>query len=92
MIRTIALCLIASPIAAETVCIPRADLIATLDTDYAERQMVRAEETRGGLIEFYVSSMGSWTMVLIPPAPGPLQACLIASGTGFMMIAQGVEG
>ena len=22
-------------------------------------------------------------------APGPLQACLIASGTGFMMIAQG---
>ncbi len=24
-----------------------------------------------------------------PPNPGPLQACLVASGTGFMMIAQG---
>ena len=37
MIRTLALCLFASPIAAETVCIPRADLIATLATQLAER-------------------------------------------------------
>ena len=90
--KALALCLIASPAMAEPVCIPRVDLIAKLDADYAERQTMRAAESRGGVVEVYVSPQGSWTMVVIPPTSGPLQACLIAAGTDFKMIAQGVEG
>jgi len=90
--KALALCLIASPAFAEPVCIPRDDLIAKLDAGYHERQTVRAAEARGGVVEVYVSASGSWTLVVVPPTDGPLQACLIAAGTDFMMIAQGVEG
>lgn len=89
IIRTLALCLFASPALAEPVCMPLADLIAKLDVDYSERSMARGMEARGGIVEVYVSEQGTWTMVVIPPTAGPLQACLIAAGTDFMVIAQG---
>jgi len=93
MIRALALCLIASPaLAAETVCLDRAELIATLDTRYGQRQTVRSVVAQGQILEIYVSPKGEWTMVLVPPEPGTLKACFVASGTGFMMIIPGIDG
>ena len=93
MIRALALCLIASPaLAGGPVCMDRAELIAKLDDGYSERNMARGMETRGGIVEVYVSPNGTWTMIVIPPAPGALQACLIATGTDWKMIIPGIDG
>lgn len=93
MIRTLTLCLIASPALADgPVCIPREELVANLDRDYAERNMARGMDARGGIVEVYVSPKGTWTMVVITPKPGPLEACLVATGTNWKMIVPGIDG
>lgn len=94
MIRAALLaCLAASPVlAANDTCADRAGLIALLSDRYGERQMVRSMETRGAMIEVYVSPEGTWTMLVVPPTESPLQACIIATGTGWMMIAPGIAG
>lgn len=92
MIRALALCLIASPALADPVCMPREELIAKLDRNYSERNMARGMEVRGGIVEVYVSPSGTWTMVVIPPTGGALQACLIAAGTDWKMIIPGIDG
>ena len=93
MLKATLLCLIASPALADgPVCMPREELIAKLDEDYSERNMARGMETRGGIVEVYVSPKGTWTMAVIPPTEGVLQACPIAAGTDWKMIIPGIDG
>lgn len=83
----------ASPaLAANETCADRREMIAVLADRYGERQMVRSMEARGAMIEVYVSPEGSWTMLVVPPTESPLQACIVATGTGWMMIAPGIAG
>lgn len=78
--------------AANELCAGRSEMIALLSDRYGERQMVRSMEARGAMIEVYVSPEGTWTMLVVPPTESPLQACIVATGTGWMMIAPGIAG
>lgn len=93
MIRLIALAFIATPAAAQDVpCFDRMELIADLDTQYDECQMVRALPNNGGMIEVYVSPTGTWTMVFVQDPPNLPTACVLATGGAWMMIAPGIDG
>ena len=85
--KPLALALLATPaLADDPACFPRAELIATLDSQYHERQISAAAETRGGMVEIYASPQGTWTLVVIPPADGPLMGCVVATGTNFKIV------
>lgn len=86
--KSIIFCLLATQANASE-CYPRTDLIAALSDSYGEAQLVRAMEDRGGMVEVYVSQGGSWTMVVVPPVTGEMQACIVATGTNWMMVPQG---
>jgi len=79
-------CLTATTANAGPTCIPRSDLIAALDTRYAERQVVTSLEDRGTVIEVYVSPRGTWTMVAVTPTD---LACILATGQAWQMVAVG---
>jgi len=87
------ICALASPALADgEECFDRTTLIATLDRSYSERQFVRSMEDRGGMVEVYVSAAGTWTRVVVPPLPGTPKACVVATGTAWMMVAPGIAG
>lgn len=86
--KSIILSLIATQAIASD-CYPRTDLIALLADNYGEAQMIRAMEDRGGMMEVYVSPSGGWTMVVVPPVTGEIHACIVATGTNWMMVPQG---
>jgi len=85
--KSIIICLLATQANAD--CYPRTDLIAALSDRYGEAQLVRAMEDRGGMVEVYVSQGGTWTMVVVPPVTGEMQACIVATGSSWMMVPQG---
>ena len=67
-------------------CVPYPDLVAMLATEYAQVEFARGAESRGGVVVTFVSPNGTWTLVVIPPDPGPLMGCPVASGDHFMAI------
>lgn len=87
MFRALILCAVATPTFAEPLkCYPRSEVIARLDANVGERQTVRALNSNGDMIEFYVAPSGTWTLVVVPAEIGEMRACFVSSGTGFMMI------
>lgn len=92
MIRAaLAACLIAAPAAAELPCLPRADLVAQLLSDYGESLSARFLTTdEKSLVEVYTAS-GSWT-ILVTDAAG--KSCMIATGGAWTMqgVPQGEPG
>ena len=85
--KPLILALLATPALADAPnCYLRADLIATLDSQYHERQISAAVETRGGMVEIYASPVGTWTLIVVPPAEGPLMGCVVATGTNFKIV------
>jgi len=86
--KIITFCLLATQANASD-CYPRTHLIAALLEPYGEAQLVRAMEDRGGMVEVYVSQGGTWTMVVVPPVTGEMQACIVATGSNWMMVPQG---
>ena len=83
----IALAMFASPAIAEPFCLPRAELIAQLDSKYQERQTVIAMESRGMMLEVYVSPGGTFTVVAVSP---DMRACVVAFGTDWKMTVEGI--
>lgn len=87
----LAACLIAAPAAAELPCLPRADLVAQLLSDYGESLTARFLTTNGtALVEVYTAA-GSWT-ILITDAAG--KSCMIAASGAWTMqgVPQGEPG
>ena len=83
----IALAMLASPAFAEPQCMDRAAMIAGLDTIYGERQIVIAMAGGDMMLEAYVSLQGTWTLVAVSPDK---RACILAFGTDWHMVAEGV--
>lgn len=92
MIRAISLALLASPACAEPVCLDRQDMIATLDEQFSERQAVVAQINPTAALEAYVSPRGTWTLTTAVVDGDHWRSCIIASGTGWHMVAAGVAG
>lgn len=70
-------------------CAPLADVVFTLADQYGEREIARAAEDRGGVVMTFASDAGTWTLIVVPPAEGPLMGCMVASGSGYMAVAPG---
>lgn len=70
-------------------CAPLPDVVATLSEQYGEHEIARAAEDRGGVVMTFASAQGSWTLIVVPPAEGPLMGCMVASGSGYMAVAPG---
>ena len=68
------------------VCFPHAEMVAHLDTQKNQSQVVAAQEDRGALVEVYVSELGSWSMVITNP---DLRSCIIGTGTQWMIVPWG---
>jgi hypothetical protein len=79
----------AQAIAHDLICFDRTSLIAQQADRYGERQLVRAMEERGRMLEVYVGEGGSWTMLIVTP---DLQACIVATGQQWMMVPPGIAG
>ncbi|MEM1077440.1 MAG: hypothetical protein AAGI09_02835 [Pseudomonadota bacterium] len=63
-----------------SLCAPRDRVVARLAMDFDEVQAATALAARGTVFEFWVSDIGTWTIVSTHPDGS---ACLIASGAGF---------
>jgi len=70
-------------------CAPLPDVIATLAEQYGEHEVSRAAEDRGGVVMTFASAQGSWTLIVVPPAEGPLMGCMVASGTRYVAVPVG---
>lgn len=76
-------------LAAATQCAPLPDVVFTLADKYGEHEVARAAEDRGGIVMTFASLSGTWTLIVVPPAEGPLMGCMVASGSGYMAVAPG---
>lgn len=79
----------AQAFAQDLICFDRTTLIAQLADRYGERQLVRAMEERGRMLEVYVGESGSWTMLIVTPE---MKACIVATGQQWMMVPSGIAG
>ena len=82
------------PLAAETLpCAPHNELVEHLASKYDEHQIALGAETRGPMVEVFVSAGGTWTLIVTTPDKN---ACVVAAGENWMMIdwppANGQEG
>lgn len=74
-----------SPVSAQNICGPRDEIVARLNTAYAEVLRAEALTVNGHMIEVYVSVNGSWTVLLT--APGA-QSCVVGAGEHWQFIGQ----
>ena len=70
-------------------CAPLPEVVATLADQYGEHEISRAAEDRGGVVMTFASAQGSWTLIVVPPADGPLIGCMVASGTQYVAVPVG---
>lgn len=65
-------------------CMAHIALIAHLDTNFGERQMITGHDSRGPQIEIYVApATGTWTLVAMNRKG---EACIIASGDNMRIV------
>lgn len=65
-------------------CMAHLAMVAHLDTNFGERQMITGYDLRGPRIEVYVAPLtGTWTFVAMNQEG---EACIIASGTDMRII------
>ena len=89
-ILTTALILAATPAVSQTLCLPRADLVATLETRHDETARVRGTIGEGAILEIWGSAeSGTWTAVRTT-AGGV--SCVLAVGQDFVQFAPVAEG
>jgi hypothetical protein len=61
-------------------CAPRAEVVKSLDGMFKETPAARAIVADGALMEVFVSSEGTWTMLLTSPQQ---MSCLVGSGDNW---------
>jgi len=61
-------------------CAPRAEVVKSLDGIFNETPAARAIVADGALMEVFVSSEGTWTMLLTSPQQ---MSCLVGSGDNW---------
>lgn len=89
MIRAAALCLAATPALADgPVCLPLDQWRAAL-ADYERAELVRGMFGPDLMLLIFVAPDGSFSMFTVTR---DMNACLMANGENFMMVAPGVEG
>jgi hypothetical protein len=66
-----------SPASAANLCTPRAAMIDALARKYHEQRRGMGIASRTGVLEFYVSQKGTWTMVMSMPNG---ISCIVAAG------------
>ena len=64
----------------KTPCAPRAEVVKSLDALFNETPAARAIVADGALMEVFVSSEGTWTMLLTSPQQ---MSCLVGSGDNW---------
>ncbi|MEO1564124.1 MAG: hypothetical protein AAFR98_11870 [Pseudomonadota bacterium] len=75
--------LAASPVVAQTPCLPRDVALEHLAADYAESRQSVALAADGSLIEVFASEAGTWTLTRTQPG-GPM--CLLAAGESYQYV------
>ena len=73
-------------VAAALLCLPYTEMVANRDVFHDQRQLVSAREDRGALVQVFVAKTGEWSMVIVG---ANRNACVIGSGTMFMMVPPG---
>ena len=77
-----------APAAAQDFCLGRGALASHLEKRYAEQPIAIGIETRGMLLEVFVSPLGTWTIVATTPKG---VSCIRAVGDGWTRVS-GSEG
>lgn len=78
------LLLIGMPLTAETLpCAPHNEIVEHLASKYDEHQVALGAETRGPIVEVFVSAGGTWTLIVTTPDKN---ACVVAAGENWMMV------
>ena len=72
-----------TPAQAQAVCDDRAKIVKWLDDNYQEQPRGRGVSPRGLLMELFVSSKGTWTLMRSQPNG---ISCMVASGDGWLEI------
>lgn len=70
----------------KTPCAPRAEVVKSLDGLFNETPAARACVADGALMEVFVSSEGTWTMLLTSPQQ---MSCLVGSGDNWEDLPRG---
>lgn len=76
--------------AAQSLCMPRDQVVKMLDTRYSETPIARGLAAGGRLVEVFSSTDGStWTLLLTAPDG---TSCLMAEGQGWFSLPGPVVG
>jgi len=81
--------LAASPTLAQSVCLPRADLVAALETRWLESPRMQGTLGTSAVYEMWASEAGTWTIVRTN-AEGV--SCIVAAGQDFEQVAPPPDG
>lgn len=67
----------ATPVAAQSVCGDRNEIVSRLESGYEEKAAAIGLSSNGGVVELYRSKKGSWTLLITKPDG---VSCLLAAG------------
>jgi hypothetical protein len=86
MAALVAAFFVAAPADAQTLCGPRADIVAQLDARYGETPRAVGIDAQGRLVELFATAAGtSWTMLRSWPDG---RSCLIAAGQSWQILVR----
>ena len=75
--------LYSTPTASQAVCGDRAEIVARLESAYQEKVVAVGMAGTGNVVELFLSTRGSWTLLLTQPIG---ISCLIAAGDNWEFI------
>jgi len=80
----------AGPAAAQSLCMPREQIVEMLDTRYAEAPIALGLASGGRLVEVFSTADGStWTLLLTAPDG---TSCMMAEGQGWSALPGPIVG